>query len=1027
MEESLWVAISNNTKTEIRVGVIYAPQECRTVSEEYTKMYDSIGEQILLAKQKDQKLLLLGDFNCKVGEYIPENSTEVSRSGKNFLQLLKDNKLMLINGSDKCSGLWTRKENGSRSVLDYIAVNQEDAATIMEMVIDERKEYAPNRDEKSKEHVTSDHHTIVAKFNWMIDEEQPRQQKTVITTKGYSRIKEEMNSRKISKIWKKGGPFEDLYAEWKQEINTMVEKNSTKVRKHNKRKNIRELIKAKRNLRKESKEATKDERYKIVTKIKIIDEEIKKEDQKQYLGKIDKVVTRLKGKNGINIPNMWEVVKKIKGRKEEPQTAIKSKDGKMTIEDPEEIKDRYLEHFSDILQNKQAETEKEKKQEDLINVVFDKIMNIAQERETLFTTREEICSAIDELKKKKCKDKTGWNNEIVLEIGEDMIDSLLAMMNRMEMERLTPEQWSEMKVKAISKQGSALLMDNKRGLFITDILSKIYERVMKNRNNDKIMEYISDFQMGGVKMRSPADCLLLLSEVIRQKKKAGKKCYIVFGDAVKCFDKLWLKDSLVELYKAGCEPQDIQMIYNLNNNTIIEVETPCGTTKKFNVGEIVKQGTVLGPTLCCVSIDQINKIGESQERNIGKEYIAIIIFVDDVMSAGNPGEARKTIRNCREMEELKKVTYGLKKTQYMVMNTGKEKEEIIEEEVGLGQVTRTLEYKYMGFHVNEEANCRFHIEKKGNQISGQVAALKSIANFSKLGTKFLLVRLELYESCIVQSLLHGIEAWNKQTKKEIENLEKIQASALCKILEIPRTSPYIGILNETGIWKVEYRIDYRRIMLIQNILKSDQRRLSKRVVMDQIEADDDEDETIYQTTKQKMDYYNIDISKIAEMSKSELKNLVKSRIGEEMEKITKVAAEKMTKLRFIKDFKCTRKKYMEEMGGFESIQTLKTRLNMLPVYANYKGDLSMESTCMLCQKAEDNTEHLLECSALGETVLSRKDLQDDGNAQLWRLINEKTKYNLENRPKSSKWTKDGYNNCLTIRKEDEGNSTSEMK
>ena len=64
----------------------------------------------------------------------------------------------------------------------------------------------------------------------------------------------------------------------------MVEKHSTKVRKHNKRKNIKELIKAKRNLRMESKEATKEERYKIVTKIKIIDEEIKKEDQKQYLG-----------------------------------------------------------------------------------------------------------------------------------------------------------------------------------------------------------------------------------------------------------------------------------------------------------------------------------------------------------------------------------------------------------------------------------------------------------------------------------------------------------------------------------------------------------------------------------------------------------------------------------------------------------------------------------------------------------------------------------------------------------------------
>ena len=916
--------------------------------------------------------------------------------------MLKDNKLLMINGTEKCSGLWTREENGSRSVLDYIAVNQEDEAAVLDMMIDERKEYAPTRSEKSKEHVTSDHHTLVAKFNWMIDEEEPKQQKTVITTKGYGRIREEMNSRKISKIWEKDEPFEDVYGEWKQEINKMVEKHSTKVRKHNKRKNIKELIKAKRNLRMESKEATKEERYKIVTKIKIIDEEIKKEDQKQFLGKIEKVVTRLKGKNGINIPNMWEVVKQIKGRKEEPQTAIKSKDGKVTIEDPEEIKDRYLEHFSDILQNKQATTDKEKKQEELINMVFEEIMNTAREMETLLTTREEICVAIDELKRKKCKDRTGWNNEIVLETGEDMIDSLLAMMNRMEMERWTPKQWSEMKVKVISKQGSVLLMDNKRGLFITDMLSKIYERVMKNRNNEKIMTYISDFQMGGVKMRAPADCLLLLSEVIRLKKKAGKKCYIVFGDAVKCFDKLWLKDALVELYKAGCEPQDIQMMYNMNSDTIIEVETPSGTTKKVYVGEIVKQGTVLGPTLCCVSIDQINKVGENQERNIGREYLAIIIFVDDVMSAGNPGEARKTIRNCREMEELKKVTYGLKKTQYMIMNTGREKEEIIEEEVGLGLVTRTPEYKYMGFHVNEEGNCRFHIEKKGNQISGQVTALKSLVNYCKVGPKFLLVRLEMYESCIVQSLLHGIEAWNKQTRKEIENLEKVQAKALCKLLEIPKTVPYIGLLSEVGMWKVEHRIDYRRIMLMQNILKSDQRRLSKRVVLEQMEADDDEDETIYQTTKKKLEHYKIDINQIAEMSKSELKKLVKSRIGEDMEKIIGEAAEKMTKLRFIKDYRCRRKEYMEKMGGFESIHTLKTRLNMLPVYANYKGDLSMESTCMICQNTEDNTEHLVECSGLGETILTREDLQDDGNEQLWKLINERTKYNLESRKKKEK-------------------------
>ena len=72
----------------------------------------------------------------------------------------------------------------------------------------------------------------------------------------------------------------------------------------------------------------------------------------------------------------------------------------------------------------------------------------------------------------------------------------------------------------------------------------------------------------------------------------GKKTYVVFGDAAKCFDKLWLRDSLVEMYKAGCNMQDIQMIYKMNEDTGIIIETPLGKTEHAKVGEIVKQGTV---------------------------------------------------------------------------------------------------------------------------------------------------------------------------------------------------------------------------------------------------------------------------------------------------------------------------------------------------------------------------------------------------------------------------------------------------
>ena len=273
-----------------------------------------------------------------------------------------------------------------------------------------------------------------------------------------------------------------------------------------------------------------------------------------------------------------------------------------------------------------------------------------------------------------------------------------------------------------------------------------------------------------------------------------------------------LRDCLVELYKADCAPQDIQMMFSMNKDTNIEVVTPSGTTKKVGIGEIAKQGTVLGPTLCCIETDQINKIGEDQERLLGNQKVAILIFVDDVMSGGTAEDARKSIRNMAEMERIKKFTYGLKKTQFMVVDSARGKAEEVNEKVKSGTVKETEEYKYVGFWINKKGNCQLQIQKKKKKLKGEVIALKSVANHYNLGQTFVNARLEMYEACIIQSLLYNMEALCKQSKGELKKLEQIQASTLCTLLELPKTTPYIGLLNELGIWRIEERLTYRKLM-----------------------------------------------------------------------------------------------------------------------------------------------------------------------------------------------------------------------
>ena len=504
--EMLWVAIDNN-RVKLRIGAVYAPQESRTSKERLKQMYEKVGEQVLKAKEKQQSTVILGDLNCKIGDVIKGNRPEVTKGGKLLLKFVKNNDLLILNQSEKCRGLWTRCEGISTSVLDYFIIDNESSTAFETMLIDEEREFSPASYDQNV--ITySDHNIMIAKFNWIVmeAEKEKAKKREVITTKGYVKFAKELKEEKVADIFKNDGDCQLQYEQWKNKVQTIAKRNTTTIKKKNPRKIIKELVRRKRDQKKALKDSGNNDKKTLLLQLKAINEQIRIEREKQSHDKLQKVVHKIKCKKGINGPNMWEVLKSIRRRKVETATAIKNKDG-IILEDTEEIKSRYLEHFVEILQPPQASTEEERKQEEVIDLIFQNIMKLAESMEPQLTTIDEVVMAKKQLKRKKCRDPYGWVNEMVIEGGEEMDQSLLFLFNRMEKERFTPKQWQEVTIKTIAKPGSILEMDNKRGLFLTEVVSKLYEKVLKNRNKDKIKEYISDFQNGGVENRSIGDKL----------------------------------------------------------------------------------------------------------------------------------------------------------------------------------------------------------------------------------------------------------------------------------------------------------------------------------------------------------------------------------------------------------------------------------------------------------------------------------------------------------------------------------------
>ena len=77
--------------------------------------------------------------------------------------------------------------------------------------------------------------------------------------------------------------------------------------------------------------------------------------------------------------------------------------------------------------------------------------------------------------------------------------------------------------------------------------------------------------------------------------------------------------------------------------------------------------------MCCAETSAVNSTREEVKYRYGKINIRMPLFMDDTATAGKAEHIRKGINNCAMMEKEKKVSFGLKKTKYMIVKTGRNK------------------------------------------------------------------------------------------------------------------------------------------------------------------------------------------------------------------------------------------------------------------------------------------------------------------------------------------------------------------
>ena len=124
-------------------------------------------------------------------------------------------------------------------------------------------------------------------------------------------------------------------------------------------------------------------------------------------------------------------------------------------------------------------------------------------------TLKELKLIVARLKNNKCPGVDGFPGELFKYAGDGVLKSLLSVFNKVKIAKDIPEQWNAVRVATMYKQkGSKKELKNYRGIFLTLVVSKIFENLIKDRIEAKLSK-VNLLQAGSRKNRSGPDNVFL--------------------------------------------------------------------------------------------------------------------------------------------------------------------------------------------------------------------------------------------------------------------------------------------------------------------------------------------------------------------------------------------------------------------------------------------------------------------------------------------------------------------------------------
>ena len=445
---------------------------------------------------------------------------------------------------------------------------------------------------------------------------------------------------------------------------------------------------------------------------------------------------------GVNSNHLWRLKKKLSPKCRDPPTAMLDNQGNLVTSE-QGIETLAVETYRKRLENREIKANLKNLQTDKEELCKLRL-KLASKRKTPDWTMDQLETVLDYLKKNKSRDPLGYANDIFKNdvAGDNLKKAIIILMNRIKTELSYPEALELYDISSIYKnKGARNSFENYRGIFRVPIFRSILDRLIYNDEYQKIDTNLSDSNVGARRNRGIRDNIFVLNAINNSVINGNEDSVDVqVFDVEKCFDALWVEECINDIYEAGLDNDKLVLLYLENQNANISLKTQGQKSKRFNIKNIIMQGTVWGSLLCTASMDKLGQLVYMNKDLVykykGVVEIPSLGMVDDVLAVQKcSNDVVKMNAAVNAFIEGKKLTLSQKKCHRIHIQSKKAKSvgRCQDLKVHQEKMKQSQEEKYLGDLVNTSGTIRNTVEERRNKGYGIVSEIIAILDENPRG------------------------------------------------------------------------------------------------------------------------------------------------------------------------------------------------------------------------------------------------------------------------------------------------------